>query len=142
MENQDSVARLGDTSEGLWLSDVFNNCLKISNNKWVVDMNLLVSMCRSEPKCALVAIQVLAYDLEERDTDENFSNIPEDLSFIPLLVGSIAMAYIAANHLLTNQPIDQCPEEMVLTIHDHPVIEKCIKYVTNLNLHSAPLSNI
>jgi len=133
MNNSDQdIPKFGETSEGAWLGDVINNCLKEVGDRLAVDMNLLIKMCQSEPKNAQIAMQVLAKDLREYENSD-FSKLPLNKNWLPLLIGSIFQAYCVYRYIQDNHPLDHYPSELSQILERNPVILKSADYVAKLN---------
>ena len=117
--------RFGDTSVGAFIGEVINNCLREGDDRLTVDMNLLVSMCRAEPKGAQVAMQVFAADLM-RDLDgASVAQAAGNAMNLRLITAALFIAYCASR-----EHVDAVPPELAFAVSRYPVILECAAYVS------------
>ena len=115
--------RLGDTTHGAFLAELINNCVRDVPGGLVVDMNLLVQMCRAEPKSAQVALQWAATELTNLLDGHAVSAAAGDAQSMRLLTGSIYLAYCAS------RGCTDTPPEIDFILARYPVILASTDYV-------------
>jgi hypothetical protein len=119
----------GDTAAGVWLGEVYNNCLReTGTNNAQIDMNLLMHMCRNEPKNAQVAMQILAQELRAELKGRPISEASGIGKTWRLLLGCICMGYS-----VSQGAIDSFPPELETIMKYHPEIIQCMEFVAHEN---------
>jgi hypothetical protein len=117
--------RFGDTAAAAWLTEVLHSAVReVSGGKNAVDMKLLISMCKAEPKSAQLAMQLLAMTLKEElggSSIEEARGLAKDWR---LVLGSIFTAYCFA--VGSNEKI---PPELKFIVCQHPIIVACGQFV-------------
>jgi len=121
-----SDRKFGDTRHGVWLGELINNCLReLPGGRSSVDMNLLIHMCKDEPKNAQVSMQILAHDLQEKLGDDKVSQATEIGQTFRLLLGSLCAAYCVSREVY-----DGVPPELEQIIKWNPLIIECANFVS------------
>lgn len=124
--------RFGDTSAGVWLLEVLQDCLReLPGNRSVVDMNLLIQKVRAEPKNAQVAMQLIAQELRSGLGDQPVSQAKGLDQTHRLLLGSLCSAYFLYRHVDDGHPLDRPPPELEQILRWHPIIMDCLNFVSS-----------
>jgi len=119
----------GDTAAGVWLGEVINNCFReTGEDSAQVDMNLLMHLCKREPKNAQVAMQVLAQELRTELKGRPVSEASGMGLTHRLLVGCIYSAYCLAREVVGRVPL-----ELEMIVKFNPEILECAVFVANSN---------
>ena len=114
---------------GVWLIQVMNNCLReVGHHQSQIDMNLLINMCRSEPKSAQIAMQILAQELRKELRGRPVKEATGMAQTWRLMNGSIFIAYGVAQGRT-----DRVPPELELTVKHNPEILDCFNFVMEDN---------
>ena len=115
----------GETPEFVWLQEVSNEVLRDVGDRISADMNLLIHMCRSEPKSAQFALQWIAQELKsmlgDRSVDAAQGALEKTLAF---QLGAIGMAYAVSQTPPGAEPT--IPPELERLIQWHPLILECM----------------
>jgi hypothetical protein len=115
----------GETPEFVWLQEVSNEVLRDVGDRTSADMNLLIHMCRGEPKSAQFALQWLAQELNSmlngRSVDAAEGSLEKTLAF---QLGAIGIAYAVSQTPPGEDPT--VPPELETLIRWHPLIVECM----------------
>jgi len=114
---------LGDTAYGVFIAELVNNCVRDVPSGLAIDMNLLMQMCRAEPKSAQVALQWFAQDLTKLLGGQPVEAASGDVQNVRLLVASIYLGYCGAReHVVT-------PPEIEWIVEAYPVVLAAVDFV-------------
>ena len=118
-----------ESDAGVWLTQVINNCLReTGTNQSQIDMNLLVNMCRSEPKSAQVGMQFLAQELRKNLNGRPVSGAAGFGQTWRLMLGCILASYcVSWGHT------DRFPPELEQILAFNPEIIGCFNFVMASN---------
>lgn len=115
----------GDTSAGVWLMEMVNNCLREKKRgRSGVDIILMIHMCKEEPKNAQIAMQLLVHELKKQLEGKGVAEAEGDAQTTRLLIGSLLIAYSVSRGFP-----DLSPPELEPIMRMHPVIIECADYV-------------
>lgn len=116
----------GDTPAAAWLAEIIKNVLReLPGGKSGVDMNLLINMCKGEPKHAQMAMQMLAYALKKDLGARPVSTATGLAQTHRLLLGSIFLAYCVSRDM-----INPIPPELEFILKWHPIVMQCAEFVS------------
>lgn len=120
----------GDTPAAAWYGDVLNNALReLPRGRSSVDMPLLVAMCKAEPKCAQITLQLLAAELKTQLHGMPVSDAAAEAQTTRLLIGAIFLAYC-----VSRDAVAELPEELAFIIRLNPLILECANFVSADNV--------
>ena len=116
----------GDTAAAAWGAELINNVLReLPGGRSKVEMNLLIGMCRAEPKNAQITIQLLADALKKQLDGAPVSQAAGTGQTLRLLIGSTFLAYCVSRGMTT-----QVPPELEFIVGRYPIIMQCADFVS------------
>jgi hypothetical protein len=120
----------GETPEGIWFKDMYQNCLQeLPGGRQSVDINLMVEMCKNDPRCALIGVQMLVHLLLQALGGKPIAEAPDEAAMWRLLLGTLPMAYS-----ISRGEVEHVPPELAKLFEMHPVIPECVSFVASYNL--------
>jgi hypothetical protein len=129
-ENNKKSPKLGETPEGIWIAEVLQNCvIEKQEGYQSIDLNLLIQMCKNEPKSALVALQIFSDNMMKLLNGKSVEEADGFAINLRLLIGSIAMGYMISQ----DRSDGTAPEELALVATRYPIIKDCLSYVLSFN---------
>ena len=133
-----NVPEFGDTSAGVWLSEVYQDCLReVGVGRSSVDIDLLGHKIRAEWKNAQVAMQLLAYELKKELGGLPVSQATGLAQTHRLLLGSVFITYCVMRHLEAGHSPDKLPEEpppeLGPILRMHPLIMESGNFIASEN---------
>jgi hypothetical protein len=115
----------GDTAAAAWGAQLINNALReLPGGRSQVEMNLLIEMCRAEPKNAQMTLQLLADALKTQLDGAPVSQASGTGQTLRLLIGSTFLAYSVSREMT-----DQVPPELEFIVGRYPIIMQCADFV-------------
>jgi len=116
------------TPEFQWLLEVTNEAFMDVGAKIGVDMNLLITMCVSEPKSAQFAIQWFVQDLIEQTKSRTWVESSDPgIRALQFELGATAMAYIISRSTTGGDPV--IPPEMHDLMNTYPLIVEAMNAI-------------
>lgn len=117
---------LGETPEHSWLLELLNRAFPETGRKVSADLQLIVAMCKAEPKAAQIGMQFLAEDVRRLRNEENTPASREKLSFVSFALGALFTAYsglaLAEGRIAES---DKYPPELDWTVRTYPEVLEC-----------------
>ncbi|MGH3115795.1 MAG: hypothetical protein ACRDQ2_01500 [Gaiellales bacterium] len=119
------MTKIADTSLGGFMGDVLNNCLReLPGGKLGVDMNLLIQMCKAEPKSAQAMMQLLAGELAEKLDGRPVAEASGIAMSHRLVVGALFAAYNLSRGFTT-----EMAPELRTVVELNPLVLECAEFV-------------
>jgi hypothetical protein len=123
---------VGNAPEYKWLKEVWNRCLNDTGDHVQMDLNLLVSMCRDEPRSAQFALQLHAQDVLQwlggAAAKDAPSGAPATYVFV---LGCLFTAYCAAHMPDPEHP--SIPPEIIPILERYPIIMECVETLNGID---------
>jgi len=113
-----TLQKVGDTAEHAWMLEFLDRCFPESGNRVNADLHMAMAMCKAEPKCAQVAMQMLAQDIRGRQPDES-------LAFLRFALGVLFTAYTSLAYAERRCSLDELPRELEIPVQLNPEILAC-----------------
>lgn len=123
---------VGNAPEFKWLQEVWTRCLIDAGGRLQMDFNLLLAMCRDEPKSAQFAMQFLAREADRLLQGKAAVDAPEgEPATVVFVLGCVFTGYCAARMPDPEHPT--MPAEIIPILRMYPIIEECAATLNSFN---------
>ena len=115
----DNIGTLEETPEHAWMLEFIDRCFPESDGRVNADINLAMAMCKAEPKCAQVAMQLLAQEIRSGVVD------PPGTAFLRFALGVLFNAYMGLAVAEGRYSGNSLPPELEMPVRCNPEIIAC-----------------
>jgi hypothetical protein len=116
---------LGQTPEYAWLMELMQRGFPETGHRINADVQVIMSMCKAEPKSAQFAIQHLAQDVREARRQPKDPDAAERLPIAEFMLGALFLGYCALAMAEGRVPENRYPPELAFSMQLYPEIQQC-----------------
>ena len=116
---------LGRTPEFAWMMELMQRGFPEIGDKIGADMQIVMSMCKAEPKSAQFTMQSFAEDVRRDSRNPLDPDAAARLPVARFMLGALFLGYCALAVAEQRVPEDQIPAELTHILQRYPEIQQC-----------------
>ena len=123
---EEYTGTIGETPEHAWLVELLNRAFPETGRRVSADFQLIMTMCKAEPKAAQYGMQFLAQEVRKLRNKNKDPASHEKLSFTSFALGALFTAYsglAVAAGIITES--DLYPPELEMIVRTYPEVLEC-----------------